>query len=136
MNQFRFKIVKIGDIEFFISKTDAFPEEITVPVPYLKPDRSYGSMDISEFDDVVRVIMYKTSNDYVNNLFDYTNWFNIYTKVSEIPIEVNFDYKDNSMCGLLKPHSLYASVASGIGIEFNYSDDQEKIKSGLDSLIG
>lgn len=138
MNQFKFKVVKVGDVEFFVSKSIGIPP-ITVPVPYLRPDGSYGHMSVRDFDDdgPIRVIMYKTPNDYINELFDNNSYHNFDIKPSEMPICLNFQYKNIETEALMKPHSIYVrNASSDLGVEFSYNDSREKIEREIDSLLG
>ncbi len=137
MNQFEFEVVKVGDVEFFISKSIGIPP-ITVPVPYLRPDRSYGHINASDFNDnLIRVIMYKTPNNYINELFDNNTYHNFDTEPSEMPIWLNFQYKNVETEALMKPHSIYVrNASSDLGVEFSYTDSREKIERELDSLLG
>lgn len=137
MNQFKFKVIKVGDVEFFISKSIGIPP-ITVPVPYLRPNGSYGHMRISDFNDdgPIRVIMYKTPNNYINELFDNNVYHNFDCKPSDMPIRLNFQYKNVETEALMKPHSIYVrNASSNLGIEFNYTDSRDKIERELNSLI-
>lgn len=141
-NMFLVKHSKFGDVEYFITKYVCGNDNVpTVSMPFCKPNGEYGHISINKFtrifDNKFRVIMYKTSNKYLNRLFKNNEYYDIRTKPSN-NVEITINYNGETFFISLNEYEFtIKSKHKDIHPEtLTYKATKKAINNVLDSMVG
>lgn len=138
-NMFSVKHIVKGNIGYYITEYECGSGDRPLfSMPFLKPNGEYGHIQVkhfvNNFEDRFRVIMYETTNKYLNRLFEHNKYWNIHTKPGK-SVQVYIKYSGVTLPVKLKSDHFVLCNGFVSRKHMSYESSKKEINDVLDSTI-